>query len=92
VAYICDSSYLGGRDQEDHLLGPGKKFTRHHFNQELGAVANSHHYKLQGVLRSRELWFQASQGKKSFQDPISMEKSWVWWCVPVISTMTGSVK
>jgi hypothetical protein len=29
---------------------------------------------------------------KSLQDLISMEKSWVWWCLPVISAMIAKVK
>jgi hypothetical protein len=37
--------------------------------------------------RRRGLWFQASQGKKSFREPISTEKSWArWhqWLMPII--------
>jgi hypothetical protein len=28
--------------------------------------------------------------KKKFMDPILIEKSWVWWCVSVMSVMAGS--
>jgi hypothetical protein len=40
--------------------------------------------KLPGNLRSGELPFQASPGKKSLWDSISMDKSWAWWYIPVI--------
>jgi hypothetical protein len=29
--------------------------------------------------------------QKCLQDPISMEKSWAWWCVPVIPAMVLSI-
>jgi hypothetical protein len=29
-------------------------------------------------------------GQKGLLDPISMEKIWVWWCVPVNLAMVGS--
>jgi hypothetical protein len=30
-------------------------------------------------------WFQPIETKKKYsQDPISMEKSWAWWYVPII--------
>jgi hypothetical protein len=37
-------------------------------------------------LRRRGLKFQASQCKKAF------EKSWLWWCAPVIPAMVKSIK
>jgi cytochrome c-type biogenesis protein CcmH/NrfF len=37
------------------------------------------------------LQFKASLGKKGLQDPISTEKSWAWWAMPVIPVMAGSV-
>jgi hypothetical protein len=30
--------------------------------------------------------------QKSSQDPIAMEKSWLWWYVPVIPVVEGSIK
>jgi hypothetical protein len=37
----------------------------------------------------RRIVVPGQPGKKSFQDPISMEKnSWEWWCMPVIPAMT----
>jgi hypothetical protein len=30
--------------------------------------------------------------QKGLQDPISMEKSWTWWCVLVIPATVGSIK
>jgi hypothetical protein len=30
-------------------------------------------------------------GKKVLKDPISMEKSWAWWYVPVIPVTAGSI-
>jgi hypothetical protein len=43
-------------------------------------------------LRSTGLCLQASLGKKSLQDPNSMEKIQVWWCVPAIPVTVGSLK
>jgi hypothetical protein len=31
-------------------------------------------------------------GQESSQDPISMEKSWAWWCVPVVPETAKSIK
>jgi cytochrome c-type biogenesis protein CcmH/NrfF len=31
-------------------------------------------------------------GQKSLEDPISTEKSWAWWCTPVILVTVGSIK
>jgi hypothetical protein len=31
-------------------------------------------------------------GQKSLREPVSMEKSWVWWRTPVIPVMVGSIK
>jgi hypothetical protein len=31
-------------------------------------------------------------GQRNFRDPISIEKSWVWWCAPVIIEMIVSIK
>jgi hypothetical protein len=41
VDQVCNPSYLGGRDQEDHGLRPawGKKLSRLHLNQWVGTVA-----------------------------------------------------
>jgi hypothetical protein len=30
--------------------------------------------------------------KKKFGNPIPREKTWVWWHVPVITVMAGSIK
>jgi hypothetical protein len=30
--------------------------------------------------------------KRSLGDPMSREKSWAWWCRPVIPMMVGSMK
>jgi hypothetical protein len=31
-------------------------------------------------------------GKKNLQDPISIEKSWVWWHAAVIPVTLGNLK
>jgi hypothetical protein len=36
VIYICNPSYLGGRDQEDHGLRSCKKLARPHLNKKTG--------------------------------------------------------
>jgi hypothetical protein len=35
---------------------------------------------------------QANPEQNGLQDPISTEKSWTWWCVPVIPVTAWSVK
>jgi hypothetical protein len=56
-------------------------------------VVHTSNSKLHRRLISGELYFQASQGKKKkFVRPISMEKSWMWWCAPVMPAIAGSVK
>jgi hypothetical protein len=32
------------------------------------------------------------RGSRVCKIPISMEKSWAWWCVPVIPMKKGSIK
>jgi hypothetical protein len=77
---------LRSRDQ------PGKRFTRPHLNESLGTVAHTWHPNCEGRLKSRGLWFHTNPSKKVLGTPISIEKSWVWWCTPVIPAMVGNVK
>jgi hypothetical protein len=50
-----------------------------------------YHPKVQEA-KIRGLWFQASPGKKSLQDPISVEKSCVRWCTIATPATVGSIK
>jgi hypothetical protein len=47
--------------------------------------------QLHGRLRSGGSWLHASPGKKVHETPISTEKSWAWWYMPVIPVMAGSI-
>jgi hypothetical protein len=53
-----------------------------HLNQRRGAVAHTCHPRLCKWLGSGGWWFQAGLGagwRGDWGDPISIEKSWVWW-------------
>jgi hypothetical protein len=43
-------------------------------------------------LRSGELHSRPALATKVCENPISMEKSWAWWYVPVIPATAGGIK
>jgi hypothetical protein len=85
VAYACNPSYLGGWDQEDSYLRPVWKNSSKTFIITGSVLAWACHPKLGGKLRSGESWFWASLC-------FSTEKSWLYWCVPVITVMVVNSK
>jgi hypothetical protein len=56
------------------------------------------HWYLTPVIQATwdlEIWrimVPGQPGQKSLQDPTSKEKSWVWWCAPIILAESGSLK